>query len=134
MSGKSSTLENATDAATGTRVKAKYHFNQNNFPPGFITENDDWRNYWRGGRNQVLGWDQNLAGFGTGAKSMGQELANSDAFASCQVTKVFKAVCLRDPTNNMDRDQITDMTTSFASSGYQLKQSFASAAAYCRGD
>ena len=44
-----------------------------------------------------------LPGKGTGAKSMGQELANSDAFAQCQVEKVFKTVCFRAPGNAADR-------------------------------
>lgn len=124
----------SVDPDTGTRVVAKYHNNQNNFPFGFVTEDDNWDNYWRSGPNQILEWDQTLSGSGSGAKSLGEELANSGAFASCQVTKVFKEVCLRDPIDASDRSQIASMVSSFTGSGYQLKQSFASAAAYCRGD
>ena len=80
---------------TGTRVQEKNLINPNNFEYGYITTSDDWENYWRVGKNALLGWNTTpLAGDtgkGTGAKSMGQELAYSDAFASCQVEKVFKA-------------------------------------------
>lgn len=127
-------IQGSIDPDTGTRVVSKYHNNKNNFPYGFITENDDWDNYWRTGRNRNLMWDQTLSGSGSGAKSLGEELANSGAFASCQMTKVFKEVCLRDAIDATDRNQIAGMVATFTGSGYQLKQSFAAAAAYCRGD
>ena len=113
-------------------VQDKYFNNDTNFEPGFRTTDDSWINYWREGQNQFLGWDENLPGAGFGAKSMGQELANSNAFASCQVKKVFRAVCLRDPENAADRFQVGQMVTSFRS-GYSMKQTFAEAAVYCMG-
>ncbi|NQD37276.1 hypothetical protein HPT27_09575 [Permianibacter sp. IMCC34836] len=123
-----------TDPFTGTRVKKKYHINENNFKYGFVTPDDKWDNYWRAGQNQVLGWDPNLPGSGSGAKSMGQELAYSEAFAECQVKKVFKAVCLRNPVDSADRNRIDSMTTSFKNSGYKMKQVFAETASYCAGN
>lgn len=123
-----------TDAATGSRVQAKYHINENNFPFGFVTPDDQWDNYWRVGRNRNLGWSDSLSGTGNGARSMAEELANSDAFASCQVEKVFQAVCLRSPVDGNDRAQLVSMTGSFVSSGYNLKQPFIESAAYCRGE
>ncbi len=122
------------DTFTGTRVQKKYRINATNFEYGYITENDRWDNYWRQGQNQLLGWDGSLSGSGNGAKSMGQELAHSEAFASCQVKKVFKAVCLRNPVDSVDRNQIDIITASFQSSGYRLKQVFAESAAYCMGE
>jgi hypothetical protein len=83
------------DATTGTRVVRKYFNNNTTFPSGYITMNDHWDNYWRHGPNEVLGWDGGLQGSGDGAKSLGIELANSQAFAQCQVEKVFQNVCLR---------------------------------------
>ena len=66
---------------------------------------------------------------------MGQELAYSNAFARCQVEKVFKAVCLHPALNKIDRDQITDtLIPNFKTSGYRLKQVFAETAAYCMGN
>ncbi len=126
--------EGDIDPTTGSRVVSKYHNNENNFPFGFVTPDDRWDNYWREGRNQLLGWDMSLPGSGIGAKSMGQELANTSAFAQCQVKKVFKEVCLRNPENAQDRNQIDAMTDSFTASGYQLRQPFADAAVYCMGD
>jgi hypothetical protein len=122
------------DSATGTRVTAKHLINENNFPFGFIITDDSWDNYWRFGQNQNLGWDTNLSGSGSGAKSMGQELSNSQDFAQCQVTKVFKNVCLRDPQDSADRQQVELMTSNFSDSSYQIKSAFADAANYCKGE
>lgn len=121
------------DPDTGDRVQGKYRINSTTFEHGFITPDDRWDNYWREGQNSVLGWDSNLDGFGYGAKSMGQELAHSEAFAQCQVKKVFKNVCLREPSDASDRNQVASMVTSFKSSGYKLKQVFAESAVYCMG-
>src|SRR4029077_3448258 len=60
---------------------SKYFNNNTNFAPGFITPNDAWENRWRKGQNSLLGWNTTLPGSGNGAKSMGEELANSNAFA-----------------------------------------------------
>ena len=118
---------------TAGTVQPKYFNNNQNFPPGFVTPDDHWENRWRKGQNSLLGWDPNLPGKGQGAKSMGQELANSNAFAECQVQKVFKTVCFRAPGNAADRAQVSTMTANFKN-GYHLKRVFAEAAAYCMGD
>lgn len=115
-------------------VAEKYHINANNFEWGYVTPDDHWDNYWRQGQNTYLGWDAGLPGSGSGAKSLGQELANSEAFAKCQVEKVFKAVCLRAPADSTDRAQVSSMVSNFKGSGYRLKQTFAEAAVYCMGD
>lgn len=122
------------DPITGTRVVPKYFNNAANFPFGFATPDDSWSNYWRAGPNSDLGWDSALPGGGSGAKSMGTELAHSDAFAYCQVTKVFENVCLRSPADPADRGQIDSMVGSFQGSGYSLRRVFAESAAYCRGN
>ena len=119
---------------TGTRVQEKYHINANNFEYGYITPDDKWDNYWRTGGNSALGWDAALTGSGNGASSMGQELAHSEAFARCQVEKVFKAVCLRAPVDATDRGQIDSMIASFKGNGYKLKQVFAESAVFCMGN
>ena len=122
------------DAVTGSRVVAKYYNNETTFPQGFRTPNDSWSNYWRAGPNAVHGWADSLSGSGTGAKSMGEELANSETFAQCQVEKVFENVCVRAPADSADRTQISSMVASFKSSGYNLKQVFAESAVYCMGE
>lgn len=123
-----------TDPDTGTRVEAKYFNNAANFEQGFQTPDDSWANYWRAGQNALLGWDTALPGSGSGAKTMGRELAHSDAFAQCQVKKVFRNVCLRNPEHAGDRAQIDDMVSSLRTSGYNLKRTFAESAVYCMGD
>ena len=122
------------DAATGLRVQEKYWINSNNFVHGYVTTDDGWDNYWREGPNFNLGWSSTLPGSGNGAKSMGEELANSQQFASCQVTKVFEEVCLRKAQDANDRAQLSDMASQFASNGYQIKTVFAHAADYCKGE
>ena len=121
---------------TPGQVQPKYGINSGTFAYGFITPDDSWDNYWRDGQNQLLGWSSSpsFPGTGNGAKSMGEELANSDAFAYCQVRKVFKNVCLRDPVDPTDNARIDTMVLSFRGNSYRLKQVFAEAAAYCMGD
>jgi hypothetical protein len=81
-----------------------------------------------------MGWSATLPGSGNGAKSMGQELAGSQAFASCQVTRVFKTVCFRAPASQADVTQVNQMITSFQAHNYSLRQVFAEGAAYCMGN
>ena len=117
---------------TAGQVQPKYSINNTNFPQGFVTPDDSWNNRWRTGPNQILGWSAALPGSGQGAKSLGVELESSQAFASCQVTRVFKDVCLRAPSSGADVSQVTTMIASFQS-GYNLRQVFAQSAAYCMG-
>ncbi len=126
------------DTGETTRVQPKYHINQNNFKWGYHTPDDRWSNYWRRGPNAArFGWgncpgtlDQNGVCHGQGAKSLGEELANSEAFASCQVEQVYKAVCFRPPGNA----ELAAAVAEFRNSGYRLKTVFASAAIACMGD
>jgi hypothetical protein len=119
---------------TAGQTQPKYHINNTNFPQGFNTPDDAWNNHWRTGPNYVLGWSATLPGSGNGAKSMGQELESSAAFTSCQVTRVFKTVCLRAPNSAADFTQINSMITSFQAHNYSLRQPFAEGAAYCMGN
>lgn len=118
---------------TEGQVQPKYLINADNFKPGYVTPDDGWTNYWRQGVNSVFGWDPGLTGEGRGAKSMGQELANSEQFARCQVEKVFRTVCLRPPVNQADRNEVERVMSLFRGNGYRVKDVFAETAAYCRG-
>lgn len=118
---------------TAGSVQPKYFNNDLNFPQGFRTPNDEWDNYWRKGQNSYLGFDPALSGSGQGAKSLGEELGNSHAFAACQVKKAFRAVCLRDPENAADRNKVDEIVSTFRGTGYQMKQVFADAAVHCMG-
>ncbi|MGI9220455.1 MAG: hypothetical protein ACR2QS_05400 [Woeseiaceae bacterium] len=118
-----------------TQVHSKYFNNDLNFPQGFRTTDDSWENRWRIGQNSYLGFDPafNGTGAGNGAKSLGVELGKSQAFASCQVRKVFKTVCLREPEDSADRTAVSNITATFTGTGYDLKQVFADTAVHCMG-
>jgi hypothetical protein len=121
---------------TAGQVQPKYFINNTNFPQGYVTPDDRWDNHWRAGVNSLLGWNTalNQSGGGNGAKSLGQELENSDAFANCQVSRVFKYVCFRAPSDAADHTQVATMIASFKSNNYSLRQVFADAAVYCMGN
>jgi hypothetical protein len=113
-------------------VQGKYLINADNFKYGYITTDDSWENYWREGPNAFLGWNTtglapNSSGYG--AKSMGIELANSQAFASCQVKKVFKTVCFRDPSTA----ELTTIRETVLKPNYRMRDVFADAAVRCMG-
>jgi hypothetical protein len=117
---------------TAGSVQHKYAINTTNNPYGFVTPDNSWSNRWRSGPNSlVLGFDPTLPGSGTGAASLGQELAQSQAFAQCQVQKAFQAMCLRLPSSQADTTEVNTLTQAFQANGYKLKQVFADAALYC---
>lgn len=121
-------------------VQAKNLINSSNFESGNITSDDSWVNYWRNGQNSILGWggsssilDSKGNAMGNGAKSLGIELANSQAFAQCQVDKVFKEVCFRDPNDYAaDRGRRDAIVNTFKGT-YDMKQVFAEVGAWCSG-
>ena len=129
------------DPVTG--VSLKHNINENNFEYGHITNDDSWVNYWRNGQNWLLGWgtavnpDAKGNETGNGAKSLGQELANSDAFAQCQVDKAFEAVCFRSPTEFFDQDRavrdgiVANFKTTY---NYNMREVFTDVAAHCKGN
>lgn len=113
-------------------VQPKYLINADNFRYGYVTTDDHWDNYWRKGQNASLGWGAEIpAAQRHGAKTLGQEMANSEAFARCQGVKVYRAVCLSDPSES-------DLTGLLSASGfeasYNMKDLFAYAADACKGD
>ena len=125
---------------TDGAVSAKHLINSSNFEPGYQMTDDSWVNYWRNGQNWLLGWgtavtpDTNGNETGNGAKSLGQELANSNAFAQCQVDKVFEAVCLRGPGEyfGTDRAARDGIVTAFKTN-YNMRDVFTDVAAHCKG-
>jgi hypothetical protein len=113
-------------------VQAKYDINHDHFAEGYITTSDSWSNYWRAGPDTaIFGWAAG-GGSGSGAQSMGRELANSEVFAVCSVKKVFQAVCLREPAST-DQGAFSTMLGNFKTT-HNLKHTFAEAADYCSGN
>jgi hypothetical protein len=120
---------------TPGQVQPKYLINSDNFKPGFVTPDDAWDNRMRrAGRNDVnvLGWGAGT-GQGNGAKSLGQELANSRAFAECQAEKAYRKVCFRAPTNSTERNIVDGIAAAFITNG-SMRSVFAATAAACAGD
>ena len=131
-------------------VSIKHNNAPNTFEYGYATIDDGWVNYWRNGPNSVLGLRPGDAGIGwghagetldpkgnatgNGARELGIELANSSAFAQCQVDKVFEAICLRDP-NVIDTDRAArdGFVANFIGSTYNMQEVFTDVAAYCKG-
>ncbi|TNF39120.1 MAG: hypothetical protein EP315_00260 [Gammaproteobacteria bacterium] len=122
-------------------VSLKHNINPNNFKYGFVTTDDSWINYWRHGSNYLLGWDRNNSApapqdenfhtYGNGAQSLGRELAHTRAFSTCQVKKVFRAVCLKDAdVFAADRLEVNTIADGFEVDG-NMKNVFARVAAYC---
>lgn len=126
---------------TPGEVQGKYLINENNFKYGYVTPNDHWTNYWRLGANSArIGWDSSLlqegpdmainAGYseGNGAASLGRELANTEAFASCQVKKAWQSVCGREPSSA----EVDPIASPYGSSADMLmKDIFIAVAAAC---
>lgn len=119
---------------TPGEVQPKYLINPNIFPSGFITTDDSWTNKWRAGSNRSLGWSASLPGSGNGVKSFGEEISNSQQFASCQVERVFEEVCFRKPTSLLDKTEAAAIAAEFMASGYNMKTVFAKTAVHCMGD
>jgi len=115
------------------QVQPKFLINGGAFPLGFITPDDSWTNYWRNGPNASLGWGGS-AGSGSGAKSMGAEIASSRAFAVCQVEKVFSHVCLRGVSSQADRDEVERIADVFVANTFSMKRVFAEVATACMGN
>jgi hypothetical protein len=144
-------VEDGQLSYTPGSVQAKHLINPDNFKPGTIMTDDSWVNYWRNGQNGTLavrtgssgsGWthpgeilDTKDNALGSGAKSLGIELANSKAFAQCQVDKVFRSVCFRDPNDKAaDRTTRNTVVDAFVAGGYKMKQVFGDVAAACKGN
>lgn len=115
-------------------VQPKNLINANNFPPGYVVKDDRWDNHWRQGANASLGWNLTAPAGGNGIKSLGQEIAGSEAFAQCQAQKTFRYVCLRDPANAADQNEVRRITGVFKATNYSMKRVFAESAAYCKGE
>ncbi len=114
-------------------VQDKYLINANVFPFGYATTDDHWENYWIEGANSILGW-RSTSNQGFGPQSMGDQIANSEAFSRCQVEKVFEQVCFRPPSDLDDRTEVETIRQDFETGGYDLLDVFADVATYCTED
>ncbi len=118
---------------TQGQVQPKHLINAETAPYGYVTVDDRWDNYWREGSNAALGWGEGPAG-GFGAKSLGQEVTASRAFAVCQVEKVFSQVCFRPVNSPEDRAAVERIADVFEQENYSMKRVFAETAVECMGE
>lgn len=119
---------------TDGAVQPKYLNDAGVFRFGYATDDDSWVNYWRTGPNEFVGWNGPGSGAGTGAKSLGMELAQTRQFAECQVKKAFENVCYRKPNGAADELAVEAIATSFESNNRSMKRVFAETALHCMGN
>jgi hypothetical protein len=133
-----------------TRVMPKYLQNFLDFPYGHETQDDSWINYWRVGLDANLGWANNTtphvisydppnsnpypsepgnSNMGSAAQ-LGYELANTEAFARCQVLHVYRHTCMNDPSEAA----MTQLVGDFKANKYNMLTVFSDAAASCSGN
>jgi hypothetical protein len=117
---------------TPSTVQPKFVKAAATFPFGFETTGDSWINYWRTGPNAFVGWRG--TGSGSGAKSLGMELAQTRQFSTCQVRNVFEKVCYRAPNGAADLQAVETIANSFEANNRSLKRVFAETAVYCMGN
>jgi hypothetical protein len=119
---------------TPGQVQGKLNKNNNFFPGGYVTTDNSWLNLWITGPNAGVGW--NGAASGNGARAFGQMLSQSNAFSQCMAKRVFKRVCLREPSS-AENTTIERLAGDFAASGrYNMKDLFAAVATLpqCMGE
>jgi hypothetical protein len=116
---------------TANSVQPKFLKDANTFPFGYQTSGDTWINYWRTGPNTFVGWRG--PGSGSGAKSLGNELAQTRQFSECAVRNAFEKVCYRKPNGPADLQAVQTIANSFEASNRNMKRVFAEAAVYCMG-
>jgi hypothetical protein len=112
------------------QVREKMTRNSSEFPAGFQTSDDSWINNWMEGQNAKLGWKG--ASEGTGAKSYGEMLVNTEAFASCLAKRAFEVVCLHKPGNEAEDKAVEEIAGNLKKDGsFNYKNAFAEAATVC---
>ncbi len=112
------------------QVREKMTRNSSEFPAGYQTTDDSWMNNWMEGQNAKLGWKGAAAGIG--AKSYGEMLANTDAFASCLAKRAFEVVCLHQPNHEAEEKAVAKIASNLKKdNAFNYKNAFAEAAAVC---
>lgn len=119
---------------TPNSVQPKYLNDAGVFPFGFATTDDEWINYWRTGPNEFVGWNAAGGGSGSGAKSLGMELAQTRQFSECQVKRVFEKVCYRSPNGPADEQAVERIATIFETNNRSMQRVFAETAVHCMGN
>lgn len=103
------------------------------FSDGHQVTDDSWLNLWAQGQNAVLGWRGTPSG--TGARSLGRYLASSQQFSRCMAEKVFKLVCVKDPSSATEVAAIDAYAAEFEENGeYNMKDLISKTSTLCMGE
>lgn len=117
---------NNNEEFDGNGVARKFGFNAGTYPGGFVTVDNNFKNYAIGKKNQAqIGWEN--AGDGKGVKEFADQLSRTKAFPRCMAKRVYKAVCKREPVQFEDKF-IEAKAIEFSNSGYNMKRLFESIA------
>jgi hypothetical protein len=132
-------LGNNPDAARFAEfcVRPKYRSNATEFPDGSTTVNDSWINYWNQGQNAAkIGWPGpvGVAHQGSGPRSFGELMGNTNQFATCMAKRSFRQVCFRDPTGQSELAQVNALANNFKANSYNMKNLIADAMSLCLGE
>jgi hypothetical protein len=102
------------------------------FSDGHQVTDDSWTNLWATGQNAVIGWRGNHSG--TGAKSFGRYLASTQQFSRCMAEKVFKLVCVKDPSSATEIAALDSYAAEFEENGeYNMKDLISKTSTLCLG-
>ncbi|HXH31102.1 MAG TPA: hypothetical protein VNJ01_09845 [Bacteriovoracaceae bacterium] len=102
------------------------------FNEGFVTQSDQWINLWVEGQNASLGWGQTTVG--EGVKSLAVMLSETEAFHSCMAKQVYEKVCFRKVSTVWDKTRVKNLTSSYKSDSFNMKNLFINASLSCLGD
>jgi hypothetical protein len=130
-------IAGSSDQVFAAAVVSKYSNNDQTFPNGHLTSNDGWKNLWTDGPNKRIGW--NMAGKevleGFGLKSFGRMISETNQFRQCMTKKVYRQVCMRDPSDQAEKDFLDATAKRFGGEmAFNMKKLFASTAAFCSMD
>ena len=111
-------------------VVKKYNINPY-FANGYFTNDDSWANNWTEGQNAKLGWPQSLTK-GNGVASFGEMISKTEEFNTCMAKRAFKTVCLKDPSDDIDKKIVLEMAADFKKSNQSLKNLLIKTATRCQ--
>jgi len=116
-------------------VMGKMNQNGKVYPPGWVSGDDSWQNYFTENQNQSLGWGADSKLSGNGVHSFGDMISKSQAFPSCMAKRVFKSVCKRDPYA-AELPIMDELSQDFQASGFNMRRLYEKAAtlATCLGN
>jgi hypothetical protein len=102
-------------------VVKKYFVHDDIYPEGYVTKDNSWVNYTLpdGG---LFGWNEAISKSGSGVKSFGAMLSESEAFSQCMVKRTFKSLCSKDL--KLKSKTVAQFASQFKANSYKLRDLF----------